>query len=69
MTRIARLGFALLLLTVAMIPVRSEAAPLICGFQQCLAGADCSGYSCPSGLPASVRCNNQLCHWYCFCLS
>lgn len=65
MNRIARLGFALLVAGVTMFSGKSEAA--LCGFQQCLANADCSTYVCPSGHPALPRCNTATCNYYCFC--
>jgi hypothetical protein len=70
MKQIFRLGLVLLLAAAAMIPVSSEAAPILaCTIDRCFAEADCSQYTCPSGQIALPRCNAQSCTTYCVCRS
>lgn len=67
MKRLTRLGFAIILAAVALVPGSSEAA---CTIEQCtyiLANTDCSQYVCPQGQRAVPRCNGIYCYGYCAC--
>lgn len=66
MSRITRLGFALILAVTALSPGTTEAA---CTIEQCFRDIDCSQYVCPPGQSAFPRCSIQTCQAYCICRS
>ena len=66
MNRIARLGFALTLAVMTLVPVKSGAA--VCDISRCFS-VNCPQSFCPPGQIAIPKCIVQTCHGYCSCVT